>query len=877
MMSDRKSLQDTETLQNTETLQDTETLQNTESLQGAETSAAPRALRNRGLCGKGCEALWGALAFALPTLAFGLMMAVCGVTPFGQSTLVSAENSEWFGSFCEFYEALLNGESLFYSFNTGFGGSFYSAFASGLCSPFMLIALLFGSERLALAYSAITLLRAGFAGWFAWLALKKTSGGSSGLCFAAACGYALCGFGCCAVYYPSIADCAVFFPLFVLGIYTFVCESRLTRLFVFGAIFFVTSPTMLICGLVMGFVFYAAFYFKRGSKKLRVYRLAMFSATLLCSAMVSAILVIPLAASAIYYKGGLFAGVETVAVSELAAALCGTDASSLCLSGMLIMGLLCYLLNRGIRLGERLSMLAGAVILLLGEMISPLGNLLFGMYPSEEAINAGFALAMLAAFCTARNFAEIRTVRPMDVGISAGVFALILALALRGELFMILVSAGLAAVFAALFVKACLDKNCSAAKMSIAIAAAMLVFGMAQAVLAVSDMSDVISDEEFVSYTSSRSSVLDDISQTELDEGNALGFFRYRSTDSSSANGVNLTENEIEGFSELVASMGIVEESESGGGENFTLLTDILFGVKYVINGNEIVVENEFAANSSASPAYVVSSTDALDISVGAFEVQNQIAESWFGVEQLFTEAEYSVESEVSSAESDRYKWTFGSEDVTVYKYTFSLDSGDTLYMLNCGEDYSFAVGSDNLSSWRQGCANGIYELAAAESEGGICVYLAFEGNPDSEREPEFRVISSEAAEELTDSAAQRSAEYISRRGNRVNFMIECEESCAIVTSIPYEYGWSVTVNGESVEPEEVAGGLIGVELNAGANSIVMEYRPPLFNVGMWISIIMAAAGLYMSVYTEHEFYRRRQVRKAFRAIRLDEGNGEYD
>jgi uncharacterized membrane protein YfhO len=50
--------------------------------------------------------------------------------------------------------------------------------------------------------------------------------------------------------------------------------------------------------------------------------------------------------------------------------------------------------------------------------------------------------------------------------------------------------------------------------------------------------------------------------------------------------------------------------------------------------------------------------------------------------------------------------------------------------------------------------------------------------------------------------------------------------------SVPYDSGWTITRNGETVEPELVGGCMIAVPLADGENSIALHYRAPGFRTG---------------------------------------------
>lgn len=57
-----------------------------------------------------------------------------------------------------------------------------------------------------------------------------------------------------------------------------------------------------------------------------------------------------------------------------------------------------------------------------------------------------------------------------------------------------------------------------------------------------------------------------------------------------------------------------------------------------------------------------------------------------------------------------------------------------------------------------------------------------------------------------------------------------------LVVSEVASRGWKATVDGRDAGVERVAGGLIGVELSAGAREVKLRYDPASFRVGFWVS-----------------------------------------
>ena len=81
--------------------------------------------------------------------------------------------------------------------------------------------------------------------------------------------------------------------------------------------------------------------------------------------------------------------------------------------------------------------------------------------------------------------------------------------------------------------------------------------------------------------------------------------------------------------------------------------------------------------------------------------------------------------------------------------------------------------------------------------------------------------------------------------GSRVEILYDNSAGDEYLSAvIPYEIGWSATVNGADVEVLKANYAFVGVPLEAGDNRIVFSYRPPFFVPSLILSIVAAFIGL---------------------------------
>ncbi len=92
---------------------------------------------------------------------------------------------------------------------------------------------------------------------------------------------------------------------------------------------------------------------------------------------------------------------------------------------------------------------------------------------------------------------------------------------------------------------------------------------------------------------------------------------------------------------------------------------------------------------------------------------------------------------------------------------------------------------------------------------------------------------------------------------NYIKGNIDAEKDGVFVTSIPYESGWTLKVDGREREINELIGGsFISASLSEGSHQIELYFRPPGFVLG----VVSSAAGATILVFAEI-FRRRRQDR----------------
>lgn len=92
----------------------------------------------------------------------------------------------------------------------------------------------------------------------------------------------------------------------------------------------------------------------------------------------------------------------------------------------------------------------------------------------------------------------------------------------------------------------------------------------------------------------------------------------------------------------------------------------------------------------------------------------------------------------------------------------------------------------------------------------------------------------------------------------------EIDKPTMVMYSVPYDSGWSATINGKKVGIEKVDNGLMAIKVDKGKNNVVFKYSPPGFKIGTFISICSLAFVIFRK-FLRKEGYILIKIKKLFK------------
>ncbi len=167
------------------------------------------------------------ISFLLAALLMNIVYIIKGIFPYGENTIVKVDLYHQYGPFHEeFRERVLNGRSLFYSWETGIGKNFIAQMAYYTASPISLLMFLFPQTAMQDAMALFILIKIAFSGAFCCIYLQKTYKKDDMSLIFFSLMYAFMSFQTGFYWNVMWLDAVALFPIVALGVESIVNEGK---------------------------------------------------------------------------------------------------------------------------------------------------------------------------------------------------------------------------------------------------------------------------------------------------------------------------------------------------------------------------------------------------------------------------------------------------------------------------------------------------------------------------------------------------------------------------------------------------------------------------------------------------------------------------
>ncbi len=805
------------------------------------------------------------IAFAIPFVAYLVMLIANGVYPFGENCVLHVDMyHQYCPFFTEFLDKLRNGDSLMYSWDIGLGSDFVALYAYYLASPLNWLILLCPRGLVIEFMTFLILIKIAGSGLTMFVYLKNHFRlvGKDGyyhpmtlfpaIVFSVA--YAFSGF--VAAYYWDVMwlDNVLLFPLIVLGLEKLVREGRPMLYYITLAVSILSNYYISIMICIFLVFYYVVLYFENKKANLKTWgRFLGYSAL---AGGTGAVLLLP-EIKILSYSGSYFDGFpDTIEwyfnlLSEITrgatAAEVYTDTQhwpNLYAGAFTLLLVALYMCCRRIPLRKRLIRLAAIAFFWLSFANNYLDFIWHGLhFPSSLPARQSFFYIFILLVLGYDAVRHWKSMQISTVSIVVILWLLVLVLANRygnaeGVSTQALLLTGLLIVaYALILVLMRVAKPVTKRKFCTLFCVVALV--------------EVVANMAMTgTYTTGRTSYVsqqeDYAALLDLAEADSDGqFYRLEDTERKTKNDSALYGYaSATTFSSLMnINVGRLYQSvRMEGGKNFysyngaTPLLTAMLSVKYYISDSAADGNGLLSIVGESGGYYLYRNNYCLPL---GFMIPSNLAEDWDNSDSNKM-TNINTLANLLGADEDMYAVSDASVDATTgsttvtathdgyyYAYYTSCSSSSLTVIdaMNGGTTYSKASHKYLLNL---GYIPAGSSVTVKSSSSETIDYTVYELNMD-------------ALDEAYDTLRAQTMDLTKCTSTRISGTIDVQEAGDLFFSIPAEAGWTLYVDGTKTDWTAFKDAFITVSLTEGIHTIELRYHTPYLLAGALVSVVCVA------------------------------------
>ena len=800
-------------------------------------------------------------AFFVPVLVLVVIFAQRGIFPFGEECFLRTDMYHQYAPFfSEFQYKLTHGGSLLYSWDIGMGVNFSALYAYYLASPMNWLVALCPRQFLIEFMTVLIVIKTGLSGlFFTWYLRKHTGTREFGSCFFGIF-YALSGYMAAYSWNIMWLDCILLFPVILFGLERLVKEKK-GMVYCIALGLSILSNYYISIMICIFMVIYAAvlviLYPPKKGKEFAA-TAGRFTLYSLLAGGLAAVVLLPEIYALQATASGNFDFPKTVSsyfsIFDMIARHIGNVQTEIGLDHWpniycgvaVLMLLLLYLGNKNIKIKEKAVYFSLLLFFYASFSVNVLNFIWHGFhYPNSLPCRQSFIYIALVLVMCYKAYLELKNTPWKHIVMAfwgAAAFVILAEKLVDNEEQFHFAVFYAAILFLALYTgciylyhsrKWCRD--------GVLLAVLGLVFCESAVNMAVTSIP-----------TTSRTAYVKDNEDTMLlaDSIRSSVFYRIEKGESRTKNDgawMNFPSASLfssvasAAMSDFFKSVGCESSTNAYSVKGSTPFIDALFAARYGIypdqqpadslkeqigrQGSMWLYENKHTLPVGFVMPQDMETNWVLD-SGNPANVQNDLS-SVLGVSNLLVPAEGVSEGK---------------------KFTFTADaSGDYyVYVTNKKvEEVSAEIGERSLSF--DNVDRGYFlELGYLPKGQEVILQSKTDGNPAMQAE--IWRFDPEAMEEIYQCLSQSPLELSSWTDTGLAGSINTPEGGTMFTSIPYDKGWKIWVDGTAVSGRPVFDAFLGVDLEPGEHKIRLSYEPQGLKTGAVITGVSAAAVAALAV-----------------------------
>ncbi len=829
------------------------------------------------------------LAFGVPLLLMSYAFIVAEFYPFGENQIMVIDMwHQFFQFFKVLHEKLQTGGSLLYTWQGGLGTNFIALISYYAASPLNLLTIFVPTKYLTEALAAVVVLKISFSGAFMCIYLrslfKRNDFGTATFSIL----YALSAFAMGYYWCVMWLDVMAILPLCLLGLNRLVDEGKFKLYVLSLALMLISNYYIGIMMCMFIVIYYPVIYFSRlkprGTKYFVVtsVKAALFSALAAC---IAAVILIPTYFSMqnTYYIKPSFPATDTFynpildVVSNLLPNVALTVRGGLpnIYCGLLsFMMAVLFLLCKKIPVRQKVLNSLILAFLILSFNWNKLDYIWHCLhFPNELPYRYSFVFSFILITMAYQAYLHLDDLTPGQIGgVAAGGFIyIIIAQKIYDQTFDYKVIYISLLLLAAYSIVLAIHKSGRYKETLVGVLMFVVVFGE-MTNYTISSVSAVGSSNR-TSYFADYDDVTALINTVEKEDD---GFYRMEVSNAWTTNdpalygynGVSQFSSEINAkVTTLMKAIGLAADPGSNrfGYSMTTPVINSMLNVKYIIGRSRTV--DDFALGSplyTSNGSTIYRNKYALSIGYMAysdikdwsteytnpFDVQNQYVWYATGVstpvfEELdepvvtgtnVTTGPYSMgtmsvsNTDSSSTSSVQLVYT-ATKTQPIYAFIEASDAATISATTSSGNTVSFENNRGSVNS-----------LGTVKKGDKITVDISYEQGKAGNISCYVNGLDEDVWNSAYSKLSDEMLEVTSHSDTHISGTITVKDSGTFVTSIPYEKGWSIKVDGKKVDAFGVKDALLACDLDEGTHTIDINYHPYGFYLALPMSIISLIA-----------------------------------
>mgnify|MGYP004675391305 FL=1 len=824
------------------------------------------------------------LAFIIPIVVLEFIYIIrCQLR--GSTFFISDSYGQYLPLFSYFKDVIDSKQSLMYSFSKGIGGSMFGTYAYYLASPLNFLIIFFSKSNLYIFFAFIIILKIGLSSLFMYIYVDKRKINQPLKLIVSIC-YALMAYNINYYFHVMWLDGIFLAPLLLLGIEKLIDQNKSL---LYGIVLFLAILSNYYIGFMLCifsclyFSYYLFINYNKQGKKYIFDRIKKFIITSFLAGMATIILILPALLELLSISrsnipmDNKFKILEFLSKGYIASNnyenILNNSYVNWYAGIIILLGSLLYIFNKKIPLKEKIASLIIILIFFLSFKIDFLNIMWHGFsVPNCFNYRYSFLFSLFLILLFIRNFEKYNEIKKENYLILLLIITIISLIVILQNYnwinyIFVWISVFLFIIYYLLLKQLYSSKN----KKDIKIIELLLPL------LVISELSFNI----FLIYRDNDFSYINDYNEF-LNRGNIAynnkdDFYRMEYTMINTSNdslGLNyrgittfLSTFDTDVINFMINNGYSYKNNNITNNNNNTIIMDSLLGVKRIYTPKDYSTIykkiDEYQCSTLNGIFYELGKTKC-----GIYDNKNALN---FGYMINYDEKRYLKEINSNKTnvfenqnsllnnmlnKDEKHFKSYKIKPIKIDKYKYKLNDENTiyLYMYVYSEEKDFNINvyiNDKKVTDLTYNDLGIQKIKNEWKNQEITLTFDVKGDAQIFTAPLLYYLDQENLENNLTTLKENEFKLKKVSNTYINGTIDVKDDNKVLfTSIPYDKGWAVKVDGKKVKVQKLYNTFLGVKLKEGKHKVEFEYSTPGLKLGTSISIISI---VLMILYLKHE------------------------